>query len=114
MKNIAKFSILLLPLLLMSCNGSDKSLLEILPKNLDSLSHILKYLILVYVQMALIRLLFSFVFGIKININLILLILFLYIYYSNDFGFFKLFIITFLPNIIYLIYLYLKNLYSTK
>lgn len=101
-------------MMFVSCKSSDKSLLEILPKDLDSLSHILKYLILVYVQMALIKLLFSLVFGIKININLILLILFLYIYFSNDFGFFKLFIVTFLPNIIFLIYLFLKKLYSTK
>lgn len=101
-------------MLLISCNNADKSLLEIIPKDLNSLKNILKYLAIIYIQMALIRVVLNLIFGVKLNINLILFLLFLYIYFSNQFGFFRLFVITFLPNIFYLIYLYLKKLYSAK
>ena len=114
MKNYHKLLFLLLALTLTSCNVSDNLLLEILPRDIDTVPHILKYLMLMYVQMALIRLLFSLGFGIKINLNLILIILFLYAYFLNEYGFFKLLFITFLPNIIYLGYLFLKKLYGTN
>ena len=112
MKNQIKFILLFLTILLVSCKNSDKSLLEILPKDLDTIANIIKYLILIYAQMGLIRLLFSLGFGIKINLNFILLVLFVFIYFSNNYGFLKLFFITFLPNIIYFIYIYFKKLYG--
>lgn len=112
MKSNLKFILLLFAMFLVSCNNTDKSLLKILPNDLNTISHILKYLVLLYVQMALIRLLFSLIFGIKININLILLILFTYIYFTHNYGFLELFFITFLPNLIYLIFLYIKKLYG--
>jgi len=109
-----KILLIAIGMLLISCNNTDKSLLEIIPKDLNSLKNILKYLAIIYIQMALIRVVLYLIFGVKLNINLILFLLFLYIYFSNQFGFFRLFVITFLPNIFYLIYLYLKKLYSAK
>lgn len=115
-KNFTALLFIILPFFLISCDGGlfGNSLYDKMPKDINSLGHIWNYLLIIYFRVFIIWILFSRVFGIKININLILLILFLYIYFSNDFGFLKLFVITFLPNIFYLIYLYLKKLYSTK
>lgn len=114
MKIHLKILLIVTGMLLISCNSTDKSLLEIIPKDLNSLTNILKYLVIIYIQLALIRIIVNLIFGIKLNVNLILFLLFLYIYFSSQFGFLRLFIITFLPNIFYLIYLYLKKLYSAK
>lgn len=114
MKIHLKILLIVIGMLLISCNSTDKSLLEIIPKDLNTLTNISKYLVIIYIQLALIRIIVNLIFGIKLNVNLILFLLFLYIYFSNQFGFLRLFIITFLPNIFYLIYLYLKKLYSAK
>lgn len=115
-KDLKFYLLIIIPFFLISCDGGlfGNSLFNKMPKDINSLGHIWNYLLIIYFQVFIIRFLFSTFFGIKININLILLVLFLYVYFSNDFGFLKLFVITLFPNIIYLIYLYLKKLYSTK
>ena len=85
-------------LFLVSCSSNDKSLFELLPKDLDTAKHIFSYLLLSFMIIVSILIFIGFR-----AFPIISIIYFFVVYFTHDYGFFKLFFVSLIPTFVYVV-----------
>lgn len=96
-------------LFVVSCNSNDKSLIELFPKDLDTVKHIFKYLLIFYLIIFIIHL----GNGFKMS-GITVFILFWIVYFTHNYGFLKLIFVTLIPYLVLILLGFLKQYLSNK
>lgn len=96
-------------LFVVSCNSNDKSLIELFPKDLDTVKHIFKYLLIFYLIIFIIHL----GNGFKMS-GITIFILFWIVYFTHNYGFLKLIFVTLIPYLVLILLGFLKQYLSNK